>query len=561
MIRAALSPLERWILITIGVLTALIILLLLWGDQTVPRVRSFNWDNQVIGAQDRGLLLTFNRPMDRYSVEQNLAINPPLKGKFSWAGRRMAYTLEDPIPYGQTFTLNLAGAQDQFKQRSIPAESPFLSQFQSRDQAFVYLGIGEEEHQLVLYNLTRQEKQILTPKDLVVVDFEPYPDSDRILFSASDRVQYDQGNFDLQIYSVTTGLNYTQKLNTDQTKNQTNNQATDKKTAGGQVKLLVPSDQYQNLKFDLSPDGKTIVVQRANKKNPGVDFGLWILREGKALEPLKTEPGGDFLITPDSKSMIMAQGQGLAVLPLESGAEPLDFLPQFGRVMALSPDGRQAAMVRFNTDYTRSLFLVTNQGKPQELWRTNGSILKVIFSPDRKILYCLGSQLLPSETYQEEPFFLAIDLAVASKLSTQASEATKGEPLASNPNLETDPNSASNPNPEPNPDQTLGPNPDSETPETIASNAAEEPLPTEALAPLLKLPIQRNISMSLSPDGIALLFDQVEENDRNLPQPKSIDQARLWILPLIPDRFEQKNATLPSPEALPLPGLNPQWLP
>ena len=304
MLRSALSPLERWILVTIGVLTALIILVLVWGDQTVPRVRSFNWDNQVVGVQDRGLILTFNRPMDRESVEDNLAIAPPLKGKFSWAGRRMAYTLEDPIPYGQTFTVSLAQAQDQFKQRSIPIESPFSSQFKSRDQAFVYLGIGEEEHQLILYNLTRQEKQILTPKDLVVVDFEPYPDSDRILFSATDRVQYDQGNFDLQIYSVTTGIDYQQGLKTTESKPSTQD------TSGGQVKLLIPSDEYQNLKFDLSPDGKTIVVQRANKKNPGVDFGLWILREGKALEPLKTEPGGDFLITPDSKSMIMAHGHG-----------------------------------------------------------------------------------------------------------------------------------------------------------------------------------------------------------------------------------------------------------
>jgi len=507
MLRSALSPLERWILVTIGVLTALIILVLVWGDQTVPRVRSFNWDNQVVGVQDRGLILTFNRPMDRESVEDNLAIAPPLKGKFSWAGRRMAYTLEDPIPYGQTFTVSLAQAQDQFKQRSIPPESPFSSQFKSRDQAFVYLGIGEEEHQLILYNLTRQEKQILTPKDLVVVDFEPYPDSDRILFSATDRVQYDQGNFDLQIYSVTTGIDYQQGLKTTESKPSTQD------TSGGQVKLLIPSDEYQNLKFDLSPDGKTIVVQRANKKNPGVDFGLWILREGKVLEPLKTEPGGDFLITPDSKSMIMAQGQGLAVLPLESEAEPLDFLPQFGRVMALSPDGRQAAMVRFNTDYTRSLFLVTNQGKPKELWRTNGSILKVIFSPDRRILYCLGSQLLPGDTYVEEPFFLAIDLMAAAE----------------------------------------------------STDSTEEPLPTEAIAPLLKLPIQRNIAMSLSPDGIALLFDQVQQTDQNVPpstaQSKSIDNARLWVLPLIPDRFETQNKTLPNPEVLPLPGLNPQWLP
>jgi hypothetical protein len=566
MMRSALSPLERWILVTIGVLTVLIILLLVWGDQTVPRVRSFNWDNRVVSAQDRGLILTFNRPMDRDSVEENLAITPALPGKFSWAGRRMAYTLDDPIPYGQTFTVSLAKAQDQFKQRSIPVDSPFSSQFKSRDQAFVYLGIGEEEHQLILYNLTRQEKQILTPKDLVVVDFEPYPESDRILFSAADRVQYDQGNFDLQIYSVTTGIDYQQGV--------TSAEAQASEVTAGEVKLLIPSDEYQNLKFDLSPDGKAIVVQRANKKNPGVDFGLWILREGKALEPLKTEPGGDFLITPDSKSMIMAQGQGLAVLPLESEAEPLDFLPQFGRVMGLSPDGRQAAMVRFNTDYTRSLFLVTNQSKPKELWRTNGSILKVIFSPDRKILYCLGSQLLPGDTYVEEPFFLAIDLTAAlesgSSEPSTSDNSTSENPVPKNQTPENQ--TSETPNPEnlapepvgpqmPNSDPNSNPNSESAPESTIALESTEDPLPPEAITPLLKLPIQRNIAMSLSPDGIALLFDQVQQTDQNTAESRSVDNARLWVLPLIPDRFETKNKTLPNPEVLPLPGSNPQWLP
>lgn len=533
MLRSNLPPLERWILTTIGVLTALIILVLLWGDQTVPRVRSFNWDNQVVGSQDQGLILTFNRPMNRQSVEANLEITPPLAGKFSWAGRRMAYTLEDPIPYGQTFTVKLAQAQDQFQQRSIPVEEPFLSQFKSRDQAFLYLGVGEEENRLILYNLTLQEKQVLTPPDLVVVDFEPYPDSDRILFSAADRVQYEQGNFDLQIYSVTTGLSYRKPSSQPQGK-----------AVGGQVKLLVPSDRYQNLKFDLSPDGKTIVVQRANKENPGVDFGLWILREGKPLEPLETEPGGEFLITPDSKSMIMAQGQGLAVLPLESGADPLDFLPQFGRVMGLSPDGRQAAMVRFNSDYTRSLFLVTNQGDPIELWRTNGSILKVMFSPDRETLYCLGSQLLPSETYEEEPFLLAIDLTAIPQAPAAATESTAVEPT-----VESDAESET--------DAELDPDEETTPPETV-----ENTLPPEALTPLLKLPIQRNISMSLSPDGIAFLFDQVNENDSSAGvAAPATETARLWILPLLPNGAEEKKTPLPSPEVLPLAGLHPQWLP
>ncbi|MDO6658831.1 hypothetical protein Q4550_23530, partial [Anaerobacillus sp. 1_MG-2023] len=70
----------------------------------------------------------------------------------------------------------------------------------------------------------------------------------------------------------------------------------------GRIELVLDSKDYQNLKFDLSADGKTIVVQRVNQKNPG-DFGLWILRNNDDDRPpkaqlLKSQLGGDFLITP-----------------------------------------------------------------------------------------------------------------------------------------------------------------------------------------------------------------------------------------------------------------------
>ena len=102
------------------------------------------------------------------------------------------------------------------------------------------------------------------------------------------------------------------------------------------------------------------------------------------------------------------------------------------------------------------------------------------------------------------------------------------------------------------------------TPEE-ASNA----LPDSILAPLLRIPNQREIFTSLSPDGLALLFDQLEltpDKGTDSTAPRSSDSqlihnSRLWILPLIPDRFQQVNAPLPTPEALPMSGLRPQWLP
>jgi len=189
---------------------SLITVLLLWGgDRTAPRVRDFSWQDQTIGAEDMAFILTFNHPMDQTSVVDNLQIDPPLPGKVSWAGRRMAYTLAQPAPYGSLFQLRLTGSRERFASLSGEYTSlePFVGYFQTRDRAFTYISTTKEtEGQLVLYNLTRQEERILTPKNLVVLDFQAYPQGDRLLFSAASREAYRQGHLDTQLYTVTTGL-------------------------------------------------------------------------------------------------------------------------------------------------------------------------------------------------------------------------------------------------------------------------------------------------------------------------------------------------------------------
>jgi hypothetical protein len=78
------------------------------------------------------------------------------------------------------------------------------------------------------------------------------------------------------------------------------------------------------------------------------------------------------MITPDSAAVAVAQGQGIAILPLQSQAKkPLDFLPQFGMVLDFARDGSEAAMVKFNSDSTLSIFVTTKVCKtnPTQLAR------------------------------------------------------------------------------------------------------------------------------------------------------------------------------------------------
>ncbi|MEB3232595.1 MAG: hypothetical protein VKJ64_16420, partial [Leptolyngbyaceae bacterium] len=283
--------------------------------------------------------------------------------------------------------------------------------------------------------------------------------------------------------------------------------------------LLLDSNYYQNLKFDLSPDGETVVVYRVNRQDPN-DFGLWVLRPDQPPTPLETEPGGDFLITPDSQTVAYLQGEGLALLPLNSpdqqpdpgnnppndvpNVEPLDFLPQYGMVLNFSADGAKAAMVQFGGEQgqpKRSLFLVTNRGTEQELLSTSGSILDAQFDPTGQVLYCLVTQLQSAEIYVEQPYLVAINLDT---------------------NERTD---------------------------------------------LLLLPQQQNIHMNVAPDGLGILFDQikttVDPSETNTllrgDDGSLILSSQLWFFPISQD--QQGKLVLAKPDNLPISGFDPQWVP
>jgi hypothetical protein len=471
------QPLDRLALGILAGLMMAIVLLLITGEHSSPKVRSFSWQDQTISAKDTAFTLSFSRPMEPDSIAENLKITPELPGKMSWAGRRMAYTLTRPAEYGQTYRIELPSGKERLNKQANPLQA-FSAQVSSRDRIFAYVGTeGDEVGRLVLFNLTKSEKRVLTPSSLEVMDFHPYALRDRILFSAVERSNQPKGIAEQQIYSVTTGL----------LANQTS----------GQIEKVLDNTTYQNLKFDLSDDGETIVVQRV-KRNQSNEFGPWILQAGQEPKSLKTQqPGGDFVITPDGTAMAIAQGQGLAILPLQPEASPLSFLPQFGTVLGFAKDGNSAAMLKFNTDYTRSLYLVNNQGLQKELLRTTGSIRSAQFSPRSNNLYCLLTQLQSGGVYKETPYIAVVDLQEAMGL---------------------------------------------------------EKAPT-AITPLLELPEQRDIQMSLAPDGRAILFDQL--NPSNAPTGQASQSgSRLWLLPLSPDPKVRLQ-----PTALPLPGFHPRWLP
>jgi len=357
----------------------------------------------------------------------------------------------------------------------------FEREFKSRDRAFAYIGTnGEEQGRLIFYNLTEEKKTLLTPANLTVMAFEFYPDGKKILFSAVAKNRGIEGIRELQLYQV------------------------DSSQSPAKIELVLDNKDYQNNHFDLAKDGETIVVQRIERRNP-INFDLWAVKSGEKPQQLNIQ-GGEFLIAPDSKTLAVTQGEGIALLPLKFETKPLDFLPKFGRILNFSADGTAAAMVNFNTDnakmrYIRSLFYVNNQGLQKRLLNLQGSIIDCQFNATGSDLYCLLTELVTnSQEYKEKPYFAKIDVK------------------------------------------------------------------TGQVTPLLELADYRDIHISLSPDGLAIIFDQLRTSyDTNPTNPLTTDSGetiiggRLWML--IPPLQDGVKASKSDLIELPLAGIRPQWMP
>jgi hypothetical protein len=516
------STLDRLAMMLMAGLLLVTILVMVLGDKSSPYVREFSWQNQEIGADDTAFMMRFSRSMDRPQVEsqlyitrlptdqtpsERLPISQILPGKVSWAGKKMLYTPDKPLPYGNSYQLELKGVSAANNQGQPIGRimNPFASQFTVRDRLFAYIGTtGNSQGRLVLNQFAKGGEVLLTPANLSVIDFRFAPKGSGIVYSAIPAVGRDNNKPLLdsqQIYRVAID---------------------NRQSIGDPAELILDSKIYQNIKFDLAPDGKNMVVQRINRQNPK-DVGIWSISLEPGAVPKKISQGGDFLITPDSAAIAVAEGEGVAITPLAPEVKPWDFLPKFGTVLSFANNGQAAAMVKFNNDFTKSLFLVTNQGIQKELRRINGDFKTAQFSPDGKILYVV-TELQPAEN------------------TTPTEKAVKpGSKEAVKPVESVKP----------------------EMPQTFLIAID---ITTATTQPVLTLPQQPGIILSLSPDGRALMFDQVATGKTvagvktlMTPDGQAIQQGVIWLLPL-PSSFAGFQEKI-RPEPLPVAGFYPQWAP
>ncbi len=389
-------PLDRAAGIALGILLVGVGGVLAVGDRTLPQVQQWSWAEQRLSANHDHFLLDFNRAMDWDSVAQQLSITPELPGQGAGRGQRFAYTLDDIPAYGTEYMITLDTATDQPRtaRQSARIMVPFSATVRSRDRILAYIGVeANESGRLVLYNMTRERKQILTPPDLVVTNFRSEAQGDRILFFAFEKGDPD-GLSTQQLYRITTAFD----------------RLGDNGPPPGQITRLLDAEEYQNIQFDLATQSGVVILERVNRQNPA-DGGLWLLPPEGEAQPLGIQ-GESFKISPDGQVLAISDRNGVTILPLTATADTREFFPAYEGVIAFDPqDHRVKVMVKPQGDTARSLVLLNAKGRERELLTTAGFILACNFEPRHQtFLYCLQTERLDTEQAILTPFITVINL-------------------------------------------------------------------------------------------------------------------------------------------------------
>ncbi|MGC1217857.1 MAG: hypothetical protein WA883_10315, partial [Phormidesmis sp.] len=174
----------------------------------------------------------------------------------------------------------------------------------------------------------------------------------------------------------------------------------------------------------------------------------------------------------------------------------------------------------------QSLFWVSNRGEEKLLLQTDGAILSAEFNENNEILYCVVNRLLRNNRSDEAEIE---DLAL-NELDEEDAIGLLEEDFSFSPYLTA-----------------------------INVKMGQE-------QKLLEMPPQPELTVSLSPDGLAILFDEAlinEAQTSSLPEDYKGPTSRLWLLPLfatLEERVLREPIPL-LPTELDIAGRHPTWLP
>lgn len=175
--------------IIISVLIAIYIsisLILALGQKSSPEVIEY----EISGLKGNTaptrtqVILSFNRVMNRDSVEKNFSIQPQVSGNFAWSGKKMIFTPKTSLNYGTEYKVFLSYAKDS----EGNAMNSFNTKFSTKPNALYYLsGNAREINYLKRYDLATTTSATVIDKKIQTYSIAP--DNLHIAYSIQDGSQ------------------------------------------------------------------------------------------------------------------------------------------------------------------------------------------------------------------------------------------------------------------------------------------------------------------------------------------------------------------------------------
>jgi dipeptidyl aminopeptidase/acylaminoacyl peptidase len=267
--------------------------------------------------------LTFERPMDRRSVERAFALDPPTPGSFSWRGQQLSFRPDAPLQPGSSYTVTLSpGLRDE---RGRESDAPISWSFRTRQPLLVYLDGPLGAGRAIRVAEGGEARVLVEAAGIGALGVSP--DGAQLVYG----VQRAPGRTALYLVDL----------------------------AGGEPRALVDDAQASVSNPTWSPDGGLIAYERRGLLPDSGVLGpprLWIAQpDGTALGPIDGGEAVNFAPawSPRGQRIAFVDGDAEAQAVYDFASRRSEFPNSAGEAASWSPDGESFVYTAFDDPATR----------------------------------------------------------------------------------------------------------------------------------------------------------------------------------------------------------------
>ena len=155
----------------------------LWG---VPRVVEVSpGDGEKYRSAGTPLRLSFSRPMLASTVRERLSTDPPTDGQYTWEGKTLIFTPNQPWPNGQTVQVRLSPGARAAGFPQLPLRQELAWSFTIGEPQLVYLYPADGPADLYMLDLQSGEIEQITDNPGTVLDFDVDRTGAKIYYTSS----------------------------------------------------------------------------------------------------------------------------------------------------------------------------------------------------------------------------------------------------------------------------------------------------------------------------------------------------------------------------------------